>query len=108
MARKKILSVALATVLSISTVFGSSPQLYQTVSVCAKETSEASAKDTGETEVVSDAEQVNAGNYGLCDKTKDGAILHAWCWSFNTIKENLKDIAEAGLPLFRLHQPISA
>ena len=96
MARKKILSVALATVLSVTTVFGSSPQLYQTVSVSAKETSDDSVKDTGETEVVSDAEQVNAGNYGLCDKTKDGAILHAWCWSFNTIKENLKDIAEAG------------
>ena len=96
MARKKILSVALATVLSVTTVFGSSPKLYQTVSVSAKETSEALAKDTGETEVVSDAEQVNAGNYGLCDKTKDGAILHAWCWSFNTIKQNLKDIAEAG------------
>ncbi|MGM9712505.1 MAG: alpha-amylase family glycosyl hydrolase [Prevotella sp.] len=23
-------------------------------------------------------------------------ILHAWCWSFNTIRENLKSIAEAG------------
>ncbi|MBP5197596.1 MAG: starch-binding protein, partial [Lachnospiraceae bacterium] len=26
----------------------------------------------------------------------DGAILHAFCWSFNTIKENLADIAAAG------------
>ncbi len=26
----------------------------------------------------------------------DGAILHAWCWSFNTIKENIPQIAEAG------------
>ncbi len=25
-----------------------------------------------------------------------GAILHAWCWSFNTITENLQDIADAG------------
>ena len=25
-----------------------------------------------------------------------GTILHAWCWSFNTIKDNMKDIAEAG------------
>lgn len=25
-----------------------------------------------------------------------GAILHAWCWSFDTITENLKDIKEAG------------
>ncbi|EHI68955.1 alpha-amylase family protein [Streptococcus ictaluri] len=27
---------------------------------------------------------------------KDGAILHAWCWSFNTIKANLPAIKEAG------------
>ena len=38
----------------------------------------------------------NASNYGLCDNVKDGAILHAFCWSFNTIKANMKDIAEAG------------
>lgn len=25
-----------------------------------------------------------------------GTILHAWAWSFNTIKENLQDIADAG------------
>lgn len=28
--------------------------------------------------------------------TDDNVILHAWCWSFNTIRENMKDIAEAG------------
>lgn len=28
--------------------------------------------------------------------TNDETILHAWCWSFNTIKENMKDIADAG------------
>lgn len=27
---------------------------------------------------------------------KDGAILHAWCWSFNTIKDNLPVIKKAG------------
>ncbi len=26
----------------------------------------------------------------------DGAILHAFCWNFNTIKYNMKDIADAG------------
>lgn len=35
-------------------------------------------------------------NYGLTDNIKDGAILHAWCWSFNTIKESMQDIAYAG------------
>lgn len=29
-------------------------------------------------------------------QTNDDVILHAWSWSFNTIKENMKDIAEAG------------
>ncbi len=30
------------------------------------------------------------------DKVHDGAILHAFCWSFNTIAENMADIADAG------------
>lgn len=29
-------------------------------------------------------------------KTNDSVILHAWSWSFNTIKDNMKDIADAG------------
>ena len=33
---------------------------------------------------------------GLAEKTEDGAIFHAWCWSFNTIKKNLSEIAAAG------------
>ena len=33
---------------------------------------------------------------GPTDDMADGAILHAWCWSFNTIRENMADIAEAG------------
>lgn len=28
--------------------------------------------------------------------TNDDVILHAWCWSFNTIRENMADIAAAG------------
>ncbi|MEG0559600.1 MAG: alpha-amylase family glycosyl hydrolase [Muribaculaceae bacterium] len=28
--------------------------------------------------------------------TNDDVILHAWTWSFNTIKDNMKDIADAG------------
>lgn len=43
---------------------------------------------------VSTAEAAN--DYGLADNTKDGVILHAWCWSFNTIKENMQLIAESG------------
>lgn len=28
--------------------------------------------------------------------SNDDVILHTWCWSFNTIKENMADIAKAG------------
>lgn len=28
--------------------------------------------------------------------SNDEVIFHAWCWSFNTIRENMKDIAAAG------------
>ena len=30
------------------------------------------------------------------DSIHDGAILHAFCWSFNTIADNMADIADAG------------
>lgn len=36
------------------------------------------------------------GDYGLADNIQDGAILHAWCWFFNTIKENMQLIAKCG------------
>ncbi|PJJ62443.1 alpha-amylase, partial [Pseudoscardovia suis] len=34
--------------------------------------------------------------YGLAKEMKDGAILHAWMWSFKTISANMADIAAAG------------
>ena len=34
--------------------------------------------------------------YGLMDNCQEGVILHAWEWSFNNIKNNMKKIAEAG------------
>lgn len=38
-----------------------------------------------------------AGNPNdLCSNVADGAILHAWCWSFKTIEENMDRIAAAG------------
>ena len=40
--------------------------------------------------------QAATNDYGLASNTRDGVILHAWNWSFNTIKENLPKIAKAG------------
>lgn len=33
---------------------------------------------------------------GLVENVEGGAILHCWCWSFNTIKANIPRIAESG------------
>lgn len=33
---------------------------------------------------------------GIQTSTQDGVILHAFCWSYDTIKDNLSAIAEAG------------
>lgn len=55
--------------------------LMATVSGCAQ-----SGDDTGNWE----------NPYGLTARIEDGAILHAWCWSFRTITESMQDIAWAG------------
>ena len=35
-------------------------------------------------------------DFKTADKIADGAILQAFCWDFNTIKESMPDIAAAG------------
>ena len=40
--------------------------------------------------------EILVNEYGLANNIGDGAIFHAWCWSFNTIKDNMKNIADAG------------
>lgn len=46
---------------------------------------------TAEAAATSAAEQNN-----LTENIQDGTILHCWCWSFDTIKNNMADIAAAG------------
>ena len=94
MVRNKIISITMAVLLSVNSFWDASPVFYESMIADAKTASQ--TEETKETEVVSDAGQVTSNDYGLPDNSKDGAILHAWCWSFNTIKTNLKDIAEAG------------
>lgn len=38
----------------------------------------------------------NIDKYKLAEKCEDGVMFHAWNWSFNAVKENLKDLAESG------------
>ena len=40
-------------------------------------------------------------------KIQNGTIMQVWCWSFNTIKENLPDIAKAGFKAIQT-SPINA
>ena len=53
-------------------------------------------QDISTVEAAQTSSASNAEKYGLAENIEDGAILHCWCWSFNTIRENMKDIAEAG------------
>ena len=53
----------------------------------------ASAATTVETQQNTETEAVGANQAATI---QDGVILHAWCWSFNSIKENMADIAAAG------------
>lgn len=43
-----------------------------------------------------DSAQTASADSTLCDKVGDGVMLHAFNWSYNTIKENLPAIAAAG------------
>ncbi len=40
--------------------------------------------------------QTNSIEYKTAEKVEDGAILQAFCWDFNTIKNSMADIAAAG------------
>ncbi|RSX55520.1 alpha-amylase [Bifidobacterium dolichotidis] len=51
--------------------------------------------------------------YGLSREMNYGSILHAWMWSFNTIKNNMKAIADAGytsiqtVPISEIKGPVN-
>ncbi|MBQ9886212.1 MAG: starch-binding protein, partial [Lachnospiraceae bacterium] len=74
--KKKLLAGILTFVMTVTALAGSEPAAW------------------GNTDSMVTA--YAAEDYGLADNTNDGVILHAWCWSFNTIKNNMKLIAQAG------------
>ena len=90
MARKKIISLAMAALLSVSSLWDASPAFYEGIVAKAKEDSQT------EKEVVADAKTVDASSYGLCDNIQDGTILHCFDWKYSQIKEELPNIAAAG------------
>ena len=80
---KKLVSIITAIVVASSLVFTNVGTITASATTVATNENETQA-------------QASANNYGLTDNSQDGVILHAWCWSFNTIKENMKTIAESG------------
>lgn len=89
--KKRILSAILASLLILS--FASCSGNNSSSGGGSQSDTNASSSDNAKQQK-SDVELV--GEYELSPEIADGTILHAWCWSFNTIKNNLKDIAAAG------------
>lgn len=83
--RTRIVSLLLATGLVLTGMPAATVHGAPDTAQVAVETTAASASDSSA-----------ASQYGLTEEIKDGAILHCWCWSFDTIRENMADIAEAG------------
>ena len=93
---KKLVSIVTAVVVMSGLAFTSLPAV-EAKAVTTVTTSGAETYINPMEAVIKDqVESYSATNYGLTEKTKDGAILHAFCWSFNTIKANMADIANAG------------
>lgn len=72
---KRIIASLLAAIITASTL--------SSFSGCTQQ------NENGETDVES-------VDFKTADKVADGAILQAFCWDFNTIKESMADIAAAG------------
>lgn len=76
---RKLISLGVAAAITTVSAFG--------MSGCGKDSS-GSKSDDKSVKVEKD--------YGLADNIQDGTILQCFCWSFNTIKESMEDIAMAG------------
>lgn len=94
---KKLTSLGLVIFMMLSiTACGNSSKDNTSSSLndTSQATTEPATEEMKEYEPVRSDKIVN--EQGLADNISDGAILHCWCWSFNTIKDNMKEIAEAG------------
>ena len=85
---KRVLSAVLAfTTLAISTAS----------TVGTAYAVEVETKDTPQASKATQSENVSADSSLLTkDQIKNGAILHAWCWDFDTITRLMPEIAAAG------------
>lgn len=95
MKNKKILCALLTTLLAVSPAFMMSG-CVGSVTYLDNNGNTAAPSDNNTDTVGDTPAEVNSDDFGLTDKIEDGVILHAWSWSFNTIKESMADIAAAG------------
>lgn len=90
--KKRLLSAIMAALIlaSLASCSGDNPSSSSQPSQQPSSSLQTSSTEPAKSEVKL------VGEYELSPEISTGTILHAWCWSFNTIKANLKDIAEAG------------
>ena len=81
---KKLVSIVTSVALTSSIVFTN----ISPVVASASESEVAISEENNSTEEVSSSLQAS--------KIENGVILHAWCWSFNEIKNHMAEIADAG------------
>lgn len=98
MNRRKAISVMLtlalaATVVSVSGCKGSTIYLNGASPQSSEQSQTSETYDASDTDT---SDNSSGADYGLTQKINEGTILHAWCWSFNAIKESMADIAAAG------------
>ena len=100
MKTNRFLSVCLTTALLLSPTVLLSGCVGGPVGVASESTpassTEISSSAADESSTAADNTETKTENFGLTENIKDGVILHAWSWSFNTIKESMADIAAAG------------
>ena len=86
---KKILSSLLAATMLLGSV---------TANAVTVESDDTPKRSGAAVEVESSGEEVTVDKtlYGLPENIQDGAILHAFCWSFDEIKDNMPLIAQSG------------
>lgn len=109
---KKILSLLIVGIMTATMTLGCGKEDEVTNPTVADETTNVTTEvpTDGQTEVPTEeqteapteaptegpTETPEVTDYGLADQTSEGAILHCWNWSYNNIKEHMKEIAQAG------------
>ncbi|MEF2919428.1 MAG: alpha-amylase family glycosyl hydrolase [Acutalibacteraceae bacterium] len=94
---KKLTALGLTIFMLLSaTACSTSENNQQDTTEPSTQATEQSTQEDNQTEYEPVRSDKLVNDYGLADNISDGAILHAWCWSFNTIKDKMKEIADAG------------